>query len=757
MYTGTGQEYPPILKTASGTDMILQEISVHAALEDILLLVTITQTYKNTGNKPKTKKSDLETGAYVLQGRQEPHLQPTGIEAVYTFPLPSHAVLLEVEMAVGNKRYAFGVMEKGASAQLYDCAKKEGDQGVLLEEEEPGLYTLKIGNILFGETIQIRMKYGQLLFYRDKTLRIRFPFTLPPRFGDQENERVPYDVEIREAQKSPPWIRFEMRIKGISPPPLVSSPTHPLKLFREEEGLVIRLDEKTFVPDKDLLLDIEKKEHVSSGVLRGKDIRGSVVLATFQPCISIDKSASKTIIFMVDCSGSMQGVPIADAGKAISEALEVLSEKDRFTIFCFGSHGKFMFEQPMPATEKNIQLAKELLRETDADMGGTRMEEAFTTLYSSLGKDICADIMLFTDGCIWRWQEMAEMVSGYPFVRIFSIGVGPAISEPFFAALSRAGNGAWEWVAPMEKPLFPLIRQMRRIRCPKVLVSVSASDAHATPLPLENRAVFDGDTVHAFVHFPKEPNGSIYLHLQEKGNIRTLEKQLEKEEKKEDPVHEPDALARIAAARKISLLEDRFEIASLAMEYRLLSSYTAFIGIRVRKNTQKANIPVVLKKIPHLLPFGWEKETKMQNQKIRSEPPMGFSHLDSPDMHLKTERDILLFIRNFNLRFAKGADFAVHAARISDLEALGLPKSVSVGLYAILKKDVEEWVLVMDFLYYLLNSKWKKEFSPFLKKKIIRARENLPDAEQAIIPMIAEIFHSPMEMNTFSKVHTLPD
>ena len=146
------------LESVSGENAVLQEVRVQAHINDLLAEVTVDQKYHN------------------------PH--STNIEAVYTFPLPLDAILLDFEIEIGGRKLVGKVVEKSDAERRYEDAIVGGDTAVLLEQSQPGLYTASVGNILPDEVATIRFRYGVQLRWNGDTVRFMMPTAIAPRYGD---------------------------------------------------------------------------------------------------------------------------------------------------------------------------------------------------------------------------------------------------------------------------------------------------------------------------------------------------------------------------------------------------------------------------------------------------------------------------------------------------------------------------------------------------------------------------------------------
>ncbi len=94
------------------------------------------------------------------------------VELVYSFPLPWAAVLLGVEVRIGERCLSGAVIEKKQAEQGYEDALAEGNTAILLEQNVDGSYTLNLGNLAPGETCVVRLRYAQVLQFEQHGLRL---------------------------------------------------------------------------------------------------------------------------------------------------------------------------------------------------------------------------------------------------------------------------------------------------------------------------------------------------------------------------------------------------------------------------------------------------------------------------------------------------------------------------------------------------------------------------------------------------------
>jgi Ca-activated chloride channel family protein len=149
-----------------GERVALYDVSVTADLQDLLAEVTVSQTYRDD--------------------------ERVNIEALYTFPLPLDAALLELEVEIGGGVLKGIVVEKKAAEEKYEDAVEAGDAAVMLEAIEPGLHTMNVGNLLPQETAKITFRSAILYRWAGDRLRFFPPTTIAPRFG--ESPHLPHQA-----------------------------------------------------------------------------------------------------------------------------------------------------------------------------------------------------------------------------------------------------------------------------------------------------------------------------------------------------------------------------------------------------------------------------------------------------------------------------------------------------------------------------------------------------------------------------------
>ena len=199
----------------NGEMIALKDVSISAVLRDLLSDVTVHQTYRND--------------------------EQTNIEAVYTFPLPVDAVLLDFDIHIGNRQLKGTIVEKRAAERKYEDAIESGDAAVMLEQLEPGVYTMNVGNLLSLESITNSFRYAMLYRWSGDSHRFMLPTTIVERYG--VSPHLPHQAPVTSLFAEN---RFSIQIDvfGVLQNVQFNSPSHSLELVHATDKTTLSLTQK---------------------------------------------------------------------------------------------------------------------------------------------------------------------------------------------------------------------------------------------------------------------------------------------------------------------------------------------------------------------------------------------------------------------------------------------------------------------------------------------------------------------------------
>src|SRR5205807_4544758 len=134
----------------------LKSLDVQARLDGLVARVALRQTFVNCCAEP--------------------------LEATYVFPLPDRAAVTRFRLEVAGRVIEGELKERGAARKEYDQAIKAGHRAAITEEERPGVFTMRVGNLPPGEEATVRLSLTGPLPYGDGEATFFFPLVVAPRY-----------------------------------------------------------------------------------------------------------------------------------------------------------------------------------------------------------------------------------------------------------------------------------------------------------------------------------------------------------------------------------------------------------------------------------------------------------------------------------------------------------------------------------------------------------------------------------------------
>lgn len=531
------------------------------------------------------------------------------VELVYTFPLPWGAVLMGVDVLLGDKQLSGAVVEKREAEARYEEALSEGNAAIMLEKNRDHSYSLNLGNLAADEHCTITLRYAQALQFEQRGLRLLIPTVVAPRYGNAELDGglLPHQVPSHSLTVEHGF-ELSLRVHGELARCRVASPSHPIGVARADTDagsvLTVSLASQAFL-DRDFVLVVDELAHESVAVAAPDRLNPErvAVMASFCPRMSAPSPAPLAVKLLVDCSGSMAGDSIQAARRALQAIVKQLESGDRFSLSRFGSTVEHRSRGLWKAGLTTKLAAQRWVGALEADLGGTEMEAALSSTFA-LAQTVSSDVLLVTDGEIFAIDRTIEAAkdSGN---RVFVVGIGSSPAEPHLRRLAEATGGACDFVAPGEAVEPAVLRMFARLRSPRlsnlaIRWPEGARPQWTTPLPL---SVFDGDTVNVYALFERSPLGDVSLVGQESvGAAKAVGRAALPE-----VLQTADTLSRMAASARLlgeaGMREP--ERTRLAVDYQLVSEQTNFLLVHERADADKAVDMPVLHKVEQMVPAGY--------------------------------------------------------------------------------------------------------------------------------------------------------
>lgn len=535
----------------------------------------------------------------------------TKIEAEYVFPLPQNAAVNDFIMTIGERTIRGIIREREEAERIYHDARAQGHVASLLTQERPNIFTQKVANIEPGKQIDVDIHYFNTLAYADGWYEFVFPMVVGPRYNPPHttdgvgavarsrrgvsgqnteiqylapNERSSHDISLMLTVDA--GVKIE-EIVCNSHVVETTQPTH--------EKAQVRIADTDTLPNKDFVLRYRVAgKRIKSALVTHHDRRGGYFSLMLHPPADIEylKRAPMEMIFVLDCSGSMNGQPIAKAKRAIKRALQSLQKGDTFQVIQFSNNASQLGRHAIPATKENIRKG---LRYVDQlrGSGGTEMIEGIkAALDFEHDPERLRLVSFMTDGFIGNETEILSAVHRkLGASRIFSFGIGSSVNRYLLDRLAVMGQGAVAYIGLNDDPTQAMDAFYQRISHPALTdVSVDFRGMEVTEMfPQRIPDLFVGRPVLITGRYSGRPEAAAILSGRVKGKQTMLA----------IPVVDSAYSAGIAgiwARKKIESLNNQATydsdsdltetIKQTALDYKLMSDYTAFVAVDSSRVTE---------------------------------------------------------------------------------------------------------------------------------------------------------------------------
>ena len=528
------------------------------------------------------------------------------IEAVYVFPLPQNAAVNEFLMTIGDRRIRGIIRGRKEAEKIYREARALGYVASLLTQERPNVFTQSVANIEPAKAIDINIKYFHTLAYVDGWYEFVFPMVVGSRFNPPGSKdgigavgrgrpgRSGQKTEVqylRPGERSGHDISLAVRIDAGVVIERIQSRSHVIETGRPSPNLAdVKLGRLDAIPNKDFVLRYKVAgERIKSSLITHQDKRGGFFTLMLYPPESQRSLARKPLelVFVLDCSGSMSGKPMAQAKKAVKRALKQMQPDDTFQIIRFSSRASKLGATPLEATPANVRRALWHLQFLKGG-GGTMMIEGIRAALDFPHDPRRLRFVVFlTDGFIGNEAEiLAAVHAKLGASRIFSFGVGSSPNRYLLNRMAKMGRGAVAYLGLDDSGAEVMDQFFSRASRPAMTdLRVDWGGAKVTEVyPNHIPDLFVGRPVILTGRY----HGARPSRIRVCGKIGDQTREIKIPVQPDDPARHA-GLAAIWARMKIADLWDRAthdrsgeltgQIKRLALEYGLMSAYTAFVAV----------------------------------------------------------------------------------------------------------------------------------------------------------------------------------
>ena len=555
----------------------IESLEVDAKLNDSVARVQVSQTFKNTGSGQ--------------------------IEASFVFPLPYDGAIDQLTLLVDGQEFPAKLLTKEEARKRYEEIVRTNRDPALLEWVGTGMFQTSVFPIPAGATRTVTLRYTQLCRRSAGLTDFLFPLSTA-KYTDGLLKRLKLNIAI----DSP------VDLKNIY------SPTHEVKIERtgKRQALVKFAAEET-IPTDDLRLFFDAGDQpVAASIVSyrpEKDEPGYfLLLATPEIKSNGDaanedddegdaKSTGKTVIFVVDRSGSMSGKKMDQAKEALKFVLNNLKRGDTFNIVAYDSEVEAFRPELQKFDDDSHDAAVGFVNGLFAG-GSTNIDGA---LDRGLGMLEDADrpsyVIFLTDGLPTVGEMNESTIAKHAAAankiraRLFAFGVGYDVNSRLLDRLARDNFGRSEYVRPNENIETAVSSLYRRIGAPvmtDVELTINVDDANAADSDAINRLypkgkfdLFAGDqaVIVGRYNVPGDAKATLAGKLAGEQNKFNFPAELAAHS-------EDDAnafVAKLWATRRVGEIIDEIdlrgrndelvnELVELATKHGILTPYTSFLA-----------------------------------------------------------------------------------------------------------------------------------------------------------------------------------
>ena len=496
------------------------------------------------------------------------------LEANYVFPLPADASVRDFAMMMNGKRVSGEMVEKGKAAEVY--------RSIVSRLKDPGLLEYLGNNLLRASvypvpkkgTVEIQVEYSQVVPMEDGLAG----YTFPLRTGDKASQTMEdFSVTVRLTSK--------VALKSVY------SPTHKVGITRRDDySATVGMEQDKALLDRDFTLyyTVSDKEFGLNLMTYKVGDEPGYFLLLVAPRTEVEDAAiaGKTVAFVLDTSGSMQGPKMEQARKALRYCVAKLRAKDRFALIAFSTDVNPLSKDLLDATDENKKKATAFVDALQAE-GGTDIDGALAKALA-LHPDT---VVFLTDGKPTVGTTDTEaIVAGVKKAadraRVFVFGVDEQVNTVLLDKISDATGGTREYVTPGEDIELKVSQFFNKASYPvlsRVSVDIPKVET-ADVFPREPGDLFKGSQVLVLGRYKTAGSTAIVL----RGELNDQKKSFTYEGEFPKEATANSFIEGLWARRKVGYLLDQIrlhgenkelvdEVVRLSRKHNIMTPYTSYL------------------------------------------------------------------------------------------------------------------------------------------------------------------------------------
>lgn len=417
----------------------IRELDVHAKLQEQIARVQVSQSFVNTSS--------------------------VQMEVCFVFPLPYDGAIEQLTLLVDGREFPARLLPKDEARSTYEAIVRKNRDPALLEWLGTGMFKTSVFPVPPGAERKVTLRYSQLCRQDHGLTDFLFPLSTA-KYTSHPVEKINIQVAIESKGD----------LKNVY------SPTHGIELKRDAHHATASFQGTNQVPTADfrLLYDVESGK-LGTSVLSYRPAGGDdgyFLLLTTPAIEPPAEHAKKTVVFVVDRSGSMSGQKIEQAKGALKFVLNNLREGDLFNIVAYDNTIESFRPELQKFDAESRQAALGFVEGLYAG-GSTNIDGALAAALGQLRDSSRPNYVLFlTDGLPTTGETNEMKIVAHTKsenqvrARMVAFGVGYDVNSRLLDKLARQNFGQSEYVRPDENIEDRVSRLYRKIEAP-VMTDVS--------------------------------------------------------------------------------------------------------------------------------------------------------------------------------------------------------------------------------------------------------------------------------------------
>jgi Ca-activated chloride channel family protein len=536
----------------------IREVRIDARVRDQVAEVQVSQTFHNPGSFQ--------------------------VESEYLFPLPEEGAIQNFVLLVDGQEMPGKLMARDEARRIYEEIVRTKRDPALLEYMGRGLFKTSVFPIPPHADRKVTMRYTQLC-KRDRDV-VEFAYPL----GTQKFTSKPIQR-----------LELDLRIESRDPIKSVYCPTYDARVERRDDHEArARVERYDVIPTADFrLVYTLASGSLGANVLSHRPTESEdgyfLLLASPEVKPADTRPRPKTVIFVLDRSGSMSGKKIDQARKALQFVLNNLRDDDLFNIVAYDDRVE-SFRPELQRYSSDSRREAERFVDNIREGGSTNIDAALKTALGMIRDDSRPSYVLFlTDGLPTAGETGELAISDHcrrenqHHARLFAFGVGFDVNARLLDRLSGGNSGTSEYVKPDEDIESHVSRFYAKLTSPvltDIRIELSGTDVNRT-YPRDIPDLFEGGQLVWVGRYRQAGRSTVRLSGKVGDERRSFEFPVELASTDRGSSH--DYVERIWAVRRVGDIIDQIdlhgrnkelidELVSLSTRYGILTPYTSFLA-----------------------------------------------------------------------------------------------------------------------------------------------------------------------------------